>query len=142
MRRAATVAVAAATLPVLLALHPAERRPLGQGALAAGACELRLADRARTPSAHCVACHDGSTALGTPLKRHPDGGAGHPVEVDYLRAFARRPGLHPPAALPADLPLVDGKVSCTTCHDARSSERGKPAVTTRYAALCLACHAK
>ena len=136
MRRHALPAALAGALPVLLALEP--RRDAGA---AAGVCEMRLADRARADSRRCVACHDGSVARGVGARPH-DAQGDHPVDVDYGRAFARRPGaLRSPGALPPSLPLVGGKVACTTCHDAGSSERGKPAVTMRGSALCFACHA-
>jgi predicted CXXCH cytochrome family protein len=136
MRRTAVVAFALGALPMVLALAPAERPPLADGP-----CELPLVDRARTPSTRCLSCHDGSVTRGTLLKPHVDGGGDHPVEIDYGRSFARRPRvLRPPGALPDALPLVGGKVSCTTCHDARSPEKGKPALTTRGSALCFACH--
>jgi hypothetical protein len=107
---------------------------LGAAAAARGGdgapCELARADRARTSSASCLACHDG--AAGREL------GPSHPVEVDYGSAAAREPDRYVPAALlRADVPLVDGKVSCTSCHDG-ASPHAKRAVDPGR--LCLACH--
>jgi hypothetical protein len=96
----------------------------------AATCELARADRARTPSSRCLACHDGTS--GQCL------GLSHPVEVDYARAAMRDPGRYVPAsALPADVPLVNGRVSCVSCHDGASTH---PAHTVEPARLCLACH--
>lgn len=53
------------------------------------------------------------------------------------------PGEHridvaPTNAVPAALPLINGQISCTTCHDAHLATPGK----TRLALpqLCVACH--
>jgi predicted CXXCH cytochrome family protein len=108
------------------------------------ACELpRVAERQRTPSHACLACHDGSTGPGVAFERRSPRGAGlgasHPVEVDYAAARARAPERYvPKGLLPADVPLVDGKVACTSCHDAAASARGRVVEPAR---LCLACHA-
>jgi hypothetical protein len=93
-------------------------------------CELGRADRARTPSSRCLACHDGAAAPGL--------GETHPVDVDYARASLRDPArFAPAAALPAEVTLVNGTVSCVSCHDAASPHRGRAVDPAR---LCLACH--
>jgi hypothetical protein len=62
----------------------------------------------------------------------------HPVAVDYAAAAARRPDSYePPGRIPAAVPLVDGKVECTTCHDGRSASAHR---VVEYATLCTACH--
>lgn len=41
--------------------------------------------------------------------------------MDYASAQAREPARYAPAAaLPPEVVLVDGKVTCTSCHDAAS----------------------
>ena len=126
-----------ASLPVLAAVGPGER----VAAAAAGddLCELATADRAHTRSRSCLSCHDGSIASGRMARAH-EGGGSHPVDVDYLASQARRPGLRPSGTLPPAVVLVGGRVACTTCHDPRSTERGKPAVTMSRSALCFGCH--
>jgi predicted CXXCH cytochrome family protein len=137
VKRATPLGLVAA-LPILLALGPGERA--GPGAIAGGdICELRLADRARTTSRSCLACHDGSIATGRMARAHEGSGA-HPVDVDYLASRARRPGLRAPGALPPGLVLVNGTVACTTCHDPRSSERAKTALPMGRSAMCFGCH--
>lgn len=104
-----------------------------------GVCELEGADRARTTSARCIACHDGTAGRAVEVHTAPDGiGRSHPVEVDYGAAAARQPGrYHPAAMLPREIPLVDGKVACTSCHDGASREPKRVAMRTR---LCESCH--
>jgi hypothetical protein len=93
-------------------------------------CELARADRTRTPSSRCLSCHDGAAAPGL--------GETHPVDVDYARASLRDPSRYAPAAaLPAAVTLVNGAVSCVSCHDAASPHRGHAVDPAR---LCLACH--
>lgn len=55
------------------------------------------------------------------------------------------PGEHvinvvPKNPVPASLPLVNGEVSCTTCHDAHLNTAGKTRMEA--AQLCAVCHAK
>jgi predicted CXXCH cytochrome family protein len=105
-------------------------------------CELRRVDRRRTGSRECIACHDGSVGPAAlhALSVRGDGGA-HPVEVSYAAAFARQPGSYRSAfELPRAIVLPDGRVACTSCHDAASAEPARAALPLRASALCLACH--
>ena len=102
-------------------------------------CELRGADRGRTPSVRCMGCHDGSAGPSVHYRTVPDGsGMSHPVEVVYGAVHARRPDRYaPPESLPREVPLVGGKVACTSCHDG-SAPGSKRVAQVRD--LCLACH--
>jgi len=99
-----------------------------------GGCELSRADRAHTPARRCASCHDGTVAddAVTP-------GRNHPVGIDYAAARQRQPDQYS-AALPPEVPLVDGRIACTTCHDGASQARGRIASPRGVASLCLACH--
>jgi predicted CXXCH cytochrome family protein len=62
----------------------------------------------------------------------------HPVEVDYGQAAARQPGRYaPPESLPKDVPLVQGRIECTTCHDPAAPTVMRVVEQPR---LCFACH--
>jgi hypothetical protein len=102
-------------------------------------CELGRADRRTATSRACMACHDGSAGREIGFQMSADGrGMSHPVEVDYGAAAAAHPGQYQPAtALPAEVPLVGGKVECTTCHDGASRDPRRVAAVRD---LCLACH--
>jgi len=104
-------------------------------------CELSPAtDRARTPSQRCLSCHDGSTGAGTffEMGRGRPLGMSHPVEVDYGAIAGRKADRYvAPSLLPSDVPLVDGKVACTTCHDGASRLEKR---TVDPARLCSSCH--
>jgi predicted CXXCH cytochrome family protein len=100
-------------------------------------CELARVDRGRTPSQRCIACH-GDTADATAPRGRPTTHQSHPVEVDYAGAAARHPDDFVRAArLPPHVPLVDGKVACTSCHDGASRRRGR---TVDLESLCTSCH--
>ncbi len=103
------------------------------------ACELERVDRVHTPSLRCVSCHDGSVGPGIEFRMGATAGSmSHPVDVDYFSAYARQPSKYaPPGALPKDVPLVEGRVACTSCHDPASTE---PNHVSRQATLCDACH--
>lgn len=101
-------------------------------------CELPQADRATTRAARCMACHDGSAGAGVQFRMRAGSTPGfdHPVEVDYASAAARNRGLRP-APGPGTV-LVDGRISCTTCHDGRSALRAS--LARPQPELCLSCH--
>lgn len=100
-----------------------------------GPCALDGTDRATTPVRACTGCH-GPHGVGFALA------ATHPVDVDYAAAAAASTGdraLRTASTLPRDLVLVDGVVTCTTCHDARSRLPFRLA-RSGARALCVACH--
>ncbi len=93
------------------------------------------------PSALCMSCHDGTIALGEMLRSPRRGGSAdvrnthisgrssfgtnlsnhHPIGFDYdsaLRSSDR--DLKRSASI--DLPLRDGKMHCTSCHDPHVSD--------------------
>ncbi len=128
--------VVAALGAVSAAMLVAAAHPTAQAQRAAtvgdGVCTLGVADRAHTPSSRCLACHDGSAARSL--------GASHPVEVSYLAAATSAGPTAMPPAPPAELPLVEGRVACTTCHDGRAPLPARTALAGD--ALCYACHRK
>ncbi|MFQ5600479.1 MAG: cytochrome c3 family protein [Candidatus Krumholzibacteriia bacterium] len=112
----------------------------------------------------CLACHDGTIALGDllsddqvwsfpPGREYLEPGFGgiepmlrddHPVSFRYEDALTGgNDEIRDPAALPPELHLEAGEfVGCATCHDAHDNILGsflrRPADD---AALCLDCHA-
>lgn len=102
-------------------------------------CELERADRASTPSLRCMGCHDGSAGASIEFHMAPGAnGMSHPVEVDYAGVAARQPDrYHPAQALPREIPLVNGKVACTSCHDGASPDPKRVVAVPR---LCESCH--
>ncbi len=112
----------------------------GTDGRAAETCELQRTDRARTPSQRCIACHDGVVGPGVTFKMTAGNrpGMDHPVEIPYGPvAEANGDRYVPEAALPADVPLVDGKIACTSCHDGASRT---PKHVIDPMKLCYACH--
>lgn len=82
----------------------------------------------------CLSCHDGSVADSRRL---------------VWQEHGHRSGVEPPESMkvPADLPLVNGRISCRTCHSAHPSgetDDMATAVSLRRAnsgnELCGACH--
>jgi predicted CXXCH cytochrome family protein len=78
---------------------------------------------------------------GAPLSRFDPRGS-HPVGVDYMLARARRGGLLPVGALNPAIKLIEGKVSCNSCHDPYSKERKQLVMSMSGSKLCLSCHDK
>jgi predicted CXXCH cytochrome family protein len=139
MRRALSALSAAALAPVFLAAASPPAPRLHGHASALGPCELATADRRSTSSQRCLACHDGTAAAAVPLG-YGAGPGDHPVEMEYERSRMSGRSLRPTAELPQALPLVGGRVACTTCHSIESAEPGHTAMTMQRSAMCLACH--
>lgn len=99
----------------------------------------------------CLSCHDGAMASEstntTPWSRvrgyTGDAGRNHPVGVRYTGVS--RPGhlspLRPSSLLPREVPLIGGKVGCTSCHNLYAGSRHLLTVPIRGSQLCLTCHA-
>jgi predicted CXXCH cytochrome family protein len=116
------------------------RAPVGPGGGAGVAtCELSRVDRARTPSTACTGCHAGAVGPGRTFEMAAGGrGMSHPVGVSYAEATAPAPERYAPSSeLPGDVPLVDGRIECTTCHDGALTTKNQVVESKR---LCLACH--
>jgi predicted CXXCH cytochrome family protein len=104
-------------------------------------CALPYTGRARASASNCLACHAlGGDAAGLIMKRHASGD--HNSGLTY--ASAQRRGvlrLRPVDQLPPQIVLVEGQITCTTCHDGASSEHRRLATPGGMAALCVSCHA-
>ncbi len=80
--------------------------------------------RADPLSRQCLGCHDPSTP-GRTTKVHTRG-------PHMFRGMS--------AAEAADLPLYDGRIGCSTCHDGHASAADLLRKEERGGRLCLACH--
>lgn len=136
---AALAAGMAATGALGTAVAPARADPVGPDR---PVCELSRVDRAKASPRLCLSCHDGSvSALAIGWMNMPGSSFGHPVGVSYLDALARDPAGYA-GTLPPEVPLVDGKVACTTCHDGAARNPARVVELPGGANLCLACHRK
>ena len=120
---------------VALAGAPGEGSPSAEVAPAAGGrdgCRLPFVERATAKSSECMTCHDGSNPAAFEVRHE----VSHRMDFDYaaLRAASQDPNLAP--APPLVLP--DGRVTCTTCHDAKPALKGWIALPNKE--LCLSCH--
>ncbi len=120
-------------------------------------------DQPSGPSKMCLACHDGSMALGTILSQpatHPivmtartippgmadltnDLSDDHPIGFRYDRALSNIDRqLRAPEVVTQDLLLgPHGELHCTTCHDPHNNELGDfLRMSDRMSAMCVACH--
>ncbi len=102
-------------------------------------------------SGMCLSCHDGSvgslTKVGMGYWRHSedffqqDAGL-HPIGVDYRKATSLDRSLRPISSLDPRIKLVNGKVSCISCHDPYSTRPMMLVMSNRGSRLCLECHIK
>jgi hypothetical protein len=95
-------------------------------------CELPWVDRSITTSSDCLTCHGALSNIVCyaptcePMRLHPVGAV-------YDESRHR---LRPRSQLSSALPLVNGRVECTTCHDGNSE---LPANLAQRR-LCFGCH--
>jgi len=109
-------------------------------------------------SQECISCHASSTSPGDPTQICHEAGCDHKIGADYAEAASLDKSLAPIASLPPELKLVDGRMSCVTCHvpyskddhEALSARRAMMpeipdpmlSVDNTGSALCLYCHLK
>lgn len=101
-------------------------------------------------SRNCLACHDGVGASETAYETGHSHGMGsfgdrsrnHPIGVKYPRGGFNRRGskFHAEAALPAQVLLPGGAVSCVSCHNLYATSPGHLSVPIEESNLCFACH--
>lgn len=99
----------------------------------------------------CLSCHDGSF-VRFPLVRVADwdgksrlGGfvrGIHPIGIDYEKSRRLRGGLKLVTLLDRRIRLVQGKVSCISCHDPYSPRAFHLVMENTGSRLCLSCHIK
>jgi hypothetical protein len=93
-----------------------------------------ITDRRTTPSGACMMCHDGRYARDARL--------GHPFDVPYPPPMKPDLRVNPSQFNPSVI-LVDGKVTCVSCHDPASTRQNHLAGPTDgpvLKRLCVACH--
>ncbi len=102
----------------------------------------------------CLGCHDGSTAPDVYNSPHAINVAGelgdvrlgtrglrsHPVGIKYPPDLVKYSAA--PAIEASGLLLDDGRIQCTTCHDAHNTNRHPHMlrVSNEGSRLCLTCH--
>jgi predicted CXXCH cytochrome family protein len=98
-------------------------------------------------SANCLSCHDGVTAFdvqatykNNPIRKMPMISGKHPIGMDYGRYAMLNPNLKQPHELSPELVLVNGNVSCITCHDPVGTEKFRLVKNSSGADLCMECH--
>jgi predicted CXXCH cytochrome family protein len=114
-----------------------------------------ITDNSRTiddVSAECLSCHDGSvgklSVIGVGNWSHSEGfmsydSGTHPIGVSYRDAFRKSPdGFRPPSMLDERIKLVNGQVSCISCHNLYAETPMKLVMSNEKSRLCLACHIK
>ena len=94
-------------------------------------------------TAHCLECHgpdigaaEAEAAAPTPV--HSVGGAdrSHPVDVVYPKAGQ---GLTPRGTLDERLLLIEGRMTCVTCHAPEAADHAL-VIPEAGSQLCIACH--
>jgi hypothetical protein len=118
----------------------------------------------------CLQCHDGARAshvtaraAGSPMPMRGSQTLNHPVGMAYDRSVSKDPhGYRPRSALHPNVRLVDGQVTCISCHQLKSSAASAATMEARLDLsqansctaskeltmgrndkdLCLACHIK
>jgi len=96
-------------------------------------------------SSECLSCHDGSAGPHAGfclLMQEGKGCDGHIVSSSYAEVTAGNPGYHSVAEVAETLSLLDGVITCATCHNIYSHTGPMLAVDNTGSALCQVCHIK
>jgi hypothetical protein len=96
-----------------------------------------------TDSKECLTCHLGERA--TFNAKIGGSHAPHEAGLDYRSLSEKTPTLTNVDMLAGELTLVDGRISCITCHTVydKSAHDGKMlTVSNARSALCMKCHNK
>jgi hypothetical protein len=105
-----------------------------------GACTRATADRSTAPTTECTRCHESAMPGRSNFFGMPGRDFGHPVDIDYAAVQAsRRDAFVPRQDLPPFLTLVDGRITCLTCHAGGQKFRSSTAADPDLE-LCLGCH--
>ena len=96
-------------------------------------------------SASCLRCHDSTQALPEELPPgfdppRPSPAAGHVTGVAVPRRARSGYGTEPPTD--PRLPLVQGRIECTTCHDLFNPSNDRLAQFEPRDTMCLGCHVR
>lgn len=92
-------------------------------------------------SRECLACHDGSMAKAVSSclnGRCPVGGS-HPVDTPYPPAGHEGEYV---ATVSGSIRLLNGQVTCISCHNLQNPQPDHPSVDLATTNLCLNCHRK
>jgi len=98
-------------------------------------------------SMECITCHDGTMAGSIHYKVSSERSSigtingSHPVGTDYTRYISKREYV-PSYNLPRNMILMNGKISCVTCHDMLSRNQAYLVVDMTSSNLCFSCHKK
>jgi len=97
------------------------------------------AQRIQNLTAYCVACHgDLKEAAGGKIHGTDSGVHSHPVDQSYPETGT---DLVPLNELDRRLLLIDGKMTCITCHSHTAPDR-QLVIADAYGKLCISCHRK
>ena len=146
----AVIGALAVGLVLALAAPSTAADPAGEADTAAAHAPLTLVDgrlwtgpdeeggEIAEVSAYCTACHGDDGGGESELADHPGWAPlrDHPVDVAYPAAD---PGYRSAAELAPALLLLDGRVTCVTCH-AHDDPGHAPVLPTDGSQICRACH--
>jgi predicted CXXCH cytochrome family protein len=102
-------------------------------------------------SKECISCHDG--VLAKEAKHRISSGyqqrtmsietirGAHPVGMDYDQ-YRWNKQYVPATTFPAAMVLMDGKVTCVTCHNLLGENTNYLVVDNDKSGLCFTCHIK
>ncbi len=95
-------------------------------------------------SHECLSCHNGSRArpVSSCLRGNCPLEGPHPVEKPYPPAGLETEFLPTFELERARIKLVNGRISCISCHNLSNPQPMHPAVDPATTNLCLLCHLK
>lgn len=92
-------------------------------------------------AAYCVSCHDGTIAKGVSICTVDCRfDTAHRISADYPPAGKEASFAPADAVREAGVKLVNGQVTCGSCHNLKNQGKYHLAVETARSKLCITCH--
>lgn len=89
----------------------------------------------------CLSCHDGQ--VGSPVHMSTKPGnifCDHPINMDYPPTKKEAYYLPLESVTDAGIKLMNGQVTCISCHNLKNPEKAHLAVPLDNSNLCFVCH--
>jgi len=90
---------------------------------------------------NCISCHDGTVSKGVIIEKKFNNEGyfkSHPIDIPYPN---EKKGYVPKILLDKDLILVDGNISCITCHN-ENEDNENLKISENKSGICSKCHIK
>ena len=92
---------------------------------------------------YCLGCHDGIAAPDAPIcTERCNYRTSHPIAKDYPPTTSAEEYTPIESLQGSGMQLIDGKITCISCHDLINQEKYHLFMSNDRSSLCFRCHRK